>query len=593
MAFCGNCGRRMVDGNNFCTHCGAGEGPSVPVGETVQQQPKTQRPQTQYPKTQQQSRNQQSGVQYPQTQQPKNQQSGGQYSKTQQSQSMVTDFVPAEEGTKTKKKKTGLLIAIIAAVLVLAVAGGAIVLLNNNGLKNDGNETAMSNEKPVEEEPSLEAENTVVVEQDVQSNTGTQTEEPQNGKDPEGLAYSGTDAADKIANGELPYEGQTLTVWTGYAQDTDAVRVADDWIERFEELTGAEIEVKHWGTDLQTMLYPALDAGQDIDVFLVGSTIQLDLQKGHALDLTDYVENSDIRDRSYPILLDVIQSVSNNGRSYYAIPTNSSFSSFWYNKDIFADAGITQMPETIEEFEAACDAIVAAGYYPMALDSAYAASTFGALVERMVGEEIVGDLTMNGGFAENERFVAACQKVIDWKAKGYFEPDAPAIWPSSQNRLGLEQDTAMVYTGMWLPDEVDAMTGSALNWGCFKFPYDPTCADGTYGASVSCSCNMINKNTETPDLAWDFMYFMNTGDANKSITDAEGDLVDDMTQDALPTFEGAKEIMLTTTEVVNYAGGLHDNVDIKVSISQVVTDLYAGNYSTGLAAAQAFDALVK
>ena len=404
-------------------------------------------------------------------------------------------------------------------------------------------------------------------------------------------------AKDNAASAEVAtkgdYAGQTLTVWTAYQEGTPTWEVANAYIERFEAETGATIEVNHLGTDLQTMLYPALDAGEDIDVFLVGSTIQLALQKDHALNLNPYIENSDMLDRAYPIHMEIIKDQSDNDDIYYAIPTVSSFQSFWYNQDIFDAAGITEVPETIEEFEAACDKIVAAGYYPMALDSGYALSTFGALVERTVGEKVVGEMTLNGGFAENERFVAACQKVIDWKAKGYFEPDAPGVWPASQNRIGLMKDTAMVYTGMWLPGEIEGACGEMLNWGCMKFPYDPTCEEGTYGASVSCTCNMINKNTDTPDLAWDYMYFMATGQVNKDLTNAEDYLVDDRTMEPLPKFVGAKEIMETTTDVVNYAGGLHDNIDIKTSISEIATNLFAGQYATGLEAAQAFDALLK
>ena len=406
-------------------------------------------------------------------------------------------------------------------------------------------------------------------------------------------ATSGTGAAKAIEEGKKPYEGQTLVVWTKYKQGTDTIAVVDAWHARFEELTGAKLEVKHLGTDLETMLYPALDAGEDIDVFSVGSTIQLGLQQDHGYDLTEYIEKSDLLDRAYPIHMEIIKDTSDDGDQYLAIPTVSSFSAFWYNKAIFEDCGITEVPETIEEFEAACDAMVAKGYYPMALDSAYGVSTFGALVERTVGEKIVGKLTKNGGFAENERFVAACQKVIDWKAKGYFEPNAPGVWPASQNRIGVDQDTAMVYTGMWVSKEIEAASGESLEWGCMKFPYDPTCEDGTYGATVSCTCNMINKNTDTPDLAWDYLYFMSTGEANKAITDADVYLVDDMTMETLPRFEGAKEIMESTDEVVNYAGGLHDNIDIKTSIGEVVTNLFAGQYKTGEEAAKAFDALVK
>jgi len=403
---------------------------------------------------------------------------------------------------------------------------------------------------------------------------------------------SGTAQAEAMANGERPYEGQTLVVWTGFEQGTEVLEVADAWIARFEELSGADIQVVHRGRDLQTLLYPALDAGEKIDVFQVGSTIQLGLQKDHALDLTDYIEGSDIADRAYPVLMKQILDYGEDG-NYYAIPTLSSMNAWWYNQDIFDEAGITEVPTTIEEFEACCDAIVEAGYYPMAADTAYSTGTVGPLVGRMVGEDIVAKMTIEGGFAENEDFVAACQKIIDWRNKGYFEPEAPGVWPASQNRIGLMKDTAMVYTGSWVTAEVEAACEEKLNWGSFPYPVDANSKNGTEGVAVSCTCVMINEECEVPDLAWDYMYFMYTADADKAITDVNNYLIDDRTMDPLPKFEGTQDAMETAADYVDGSGCLHANVDIKTSVNEVCTNLLSGKYATGLEAAKAFDALVQ
>ena len=396
-----------------------------------------------------------------------------------------------------------------------------------------------------------------------------------------------------VGCGKKEEEAVDLVVWTGYEEGTPTFDVANEMIAKFEEEKGVNIEVVHYGRDLGTILGTALEAGERVDVFPLGSTIQLKANFEYTMDMTDYIVNSDVLDRAYPIHMEIIKQQSENNDEYHAIPSVSSFSSFWYNAAAFEEAGITENPETIEEFEAACDKLVAAGYAPISLDAAYAVSTFGALVERMVGEKVVGEMTKTGGFAENEKFVNACQKVIDWREKGYFDPSAPSEWPASQNKIGLTGETVMVYTGMWLPSEVEEMTGAQLEWGCFKFPYDPTNEDGTYGASVSCTCNCININSTNPDLAWEYIYYMNTGAANKALTDADVYLVDDMTMEPLPRFVDAMEIMKSTTEIVNYAGGLHDNADIKTSIGDVVVSLFSGTYATGAEAAAAFDALIK
>ena len=395
-----------------------------------------------------------------------------------------------------------------------------------------------------------------------------------------------------VGCGKKEDENVDLVVWTAYEEGTPTYDVANEYIAKFEEEKGVNIEVVHYGRDLGTILGTALEAGERVDVFSLGSTIQLKANIDFTMDLTDYILNSDVLDRAYPIHMDIIRQQSASGEAYHAIPSVSSFSSFWYNKAAFEEAGITENPETIEEFEAVCQALVDAGYSPIALDAAYATSTFGALVERTVGEADVAAMTHDGGFAANEKFVAACQKIIDWKNAGFFDPNSPSEWPSSQNKIGLTGENVMVYTGMWLPSEVEEMTGAQLEWGCFKFPYDPTNESGTYGAAVSCTCNCVSVNSTNPDLAWEYVYYMNTGEANKALTDADVYLVDDMTMEPLPRFVDAMEIMKSTTEVVNYAGGLHDNADIKTSINDTVVNLFSGVYATGEEAAAAFDALI-
>ena len=394
-----------------------------------------------------------------------------------------------------------------------------------------------------------------------------------------------------VGCGKKEDETVDLVVWTSYEEGTPTYDVANEYIAKFEEEKGVNLEVVHYGRDLGTILGTALEAGERVDVFLLGSQQQLAANVEYTMDITDYITGSDMLDRAYPIHMQTIETYGEDEGRYHAIPTISSFNSFWYNKAAFEDAGITETPETIEEFEAVCDALVAAGYAPMALDGGYALSTFAPLAERYCGQEAISDMAFNGGFAEHEGFVKACQKIIDWKAAGYYDPSSPCEWPASQNKIGLTGENVMVYTGAWLPGEIEKMTGAELEWGCFKFPYDPE-GPGTYSTSVSCSCNCINVNCENPDLAWEYLYYMCTGEADKAITDTDGYLINDRTMEPAPTFVEAKALLENTTEVMDYSAGLHANADIKTSMTETVVNLYAGVYATGEEAAAAFDAVV-
>ena len=387
-------------------------------------------------------------------------------------------------------------------------------------------------------------------------------------------------------------EEYDLVVWTAYAEGTPAYEVACEKIAEFEKSRGVKLDVKHYGFDLDTLLGTALDSGERIDVFPLGSQQQLAANMKHTIDLTPYIEASDYLDRAYPIYMKTIEAFGGIPGEWHAIPTICSYNAFWYNKAAFEAAGITENPVTIEEFEEVCDKLVAAGYNPIAQDAAYIISLFGALVHRMVGQDVVADMALNGGFAENENFVAACQKILDWVDKGYFDPHSPAEWPASQNKIGLTQENVMVYCGAWVSSEIEEMTGSALDWGCFLFPYDPE-GPGDYATTASCTCNCINPTCENPDLAWDYLYYMCTGEVDKAITDADVYVVNDSTMEPLPRFAEAQQFLKELDSVMDYAGGLHANINIKTNIGDAILGLYTGKYADGLAAAQAFDALLK
>ena len=50
-----------------------------------------------------------------------------------------------------------------------------------------------------------------------------------------------------VVEGERPYEGMELNVWTSYVEGTPAYEAANTYIKKFEAMTGAKINVSHYG----------------------------------------------------------------------------------------------------------------------------------------------------------------------------------------------------------------------------------------------------------------------------------------------------------------------------------------------------------
>ena len=402
-----------------------------------------------------------------------------------------------------------------------------------------------------------------------------------------------TDTADEVVEGDQRYAGVKLIYWDGTNEGTADYDATVANIEKWEAMTGAEVEYHAYGADLNTLLPTTLEAGEPLDVYTLGSVIQASSNLQYSLDITEYVEATDMIERGYPVFWDQIRNwIEGADGRIYGVPTTPSFTSFWYNKAAFDAAGIEGTPATIEEFEDACDKLIAAGYHPIALDSAYAMSYFGVHIQAYVGEETVEDLVVNGGWAENEDAVRAFQKIIDWVDAGYFDPNSPSEWPASQNMIGLDESNAMVYSGIWIPGEVEEMTGADLDWGCFLYPA-VTDGKGVYGTSLSNGVMTINKNCENPDAAFDFIYFMKTGEPDQLYSDAARYIPCDSTNTPLSDFDGAMELLSSVEAPINYAGGLLANPDIKTSVTDTIIQLYSGEFADGMEAAQAFDALVQ
>ena len=390
-----------------------------------------------------------------------------------------------------------------------------------------------------------------------------------------------------------PYEGVNLVFWDSTIEGTEHHEVMLTLIEEWEEKTGATVDYTAWGQEVSPMAVTALDAGEKIDVIGMVSIIQIASNMDHLLQLDDLIAASDIEERGYASAWDQIRNwtVGAEGRAF-AVPSSPSFSAWWYDKAAFEKAGIEQTPKTIAEFEEACDKLLAVGITPMALDAAYTVSNMGVMLQNYVGESTVVDLIANGGWTENEDAVACFDKIIEWRSKGYFDPSAPAQWPASQNKIGLTGENAMVYCGTWLPGEVEDMTGADIDWGCFLNPDNPD-GKGLYATALSNGGMTIINTCENPEAAFDFIYFLKTGAADQALADVQEYIPYEVNGIIPEKLGNAMEVLQSTEGSIDYAGSLHTRGDIKTSVTDIVNNIYAGVYATGLEACEAFDALCK
>ena len=216
------------------------------------------------------------------------------------------------------------------------------------------------------------------------------------------------------------------------ADTTITLMASQDWVKdaeqelgkQFEEETGIHVDYQIVPADqYQDLLLTRLNSGEGPDIF--------GAQSGFALATTYHVQDNavDLSDEpwmdAYSVFSAEQTSVDgvNYGLTYFDTTTDYYM---LYNKKLFEEAGITEIPTTFEAFEEACEALLAIGvtpiYEPVA-DGWHQTMlwTGSAQILDKLDPGIIDSLNNNETtFAENENMKKQLDQLNDLAQKGYF-----------------------------------------------------------------------------------------------------------------------------------------------------------------------------
>ncbi|MFL0409959.1 ABC transporter substrate-binding protein [Microbacterium paludicola] len=264
----------------------------------------------------------------------------------------------------------------------------------------------------------------------------------------------------------------------------------------------------------------------------------------------------------------------------YGIAITGNTNGLVYNKKVWEEAGITDLPTTPEEFlddlKAIKDGTEAIPYYTNYADGwplSQSDSNRGAMGDPDYSNTHVA--YSDTPWAEDEWHGIVDGLLFDIVAEGLSEPDPLTTnWEESKNLLGSGQIATMLL-GSWsitqMQDAAEAAGGSAEDIGYMPFPYQ---VDGTFHAQVGGDYkNAINVHSEhkAAARAWIEWFAEESGYA----FDQGGlsPLVDGPTPETLGDFEAAGVEYVEMTPAV--AGEESFEADV-VSASEI--DLYGPVY---------------
>ena len=390
------------------------------------------------------------------------------------------------------------------------------------------------------------------------------------GKEPETIETQppATSAAEWVLEAEpeeKQYDGVELTCLSSWAEDAPESAVLTQAAELFEATTGAVVQIR-WLPEYY----------EDGDILQMPGSVLADNYKDRVLDLTDMAQAAGYESRSIECLRD--QVVSRCG-TLSAIAQTPYVSGFYYNREVFEDCGITQLPRTYEEFLDVCAVLVEKGYSPLTLDSEAADELLMMHLTQYLGTDAAARLAAEGGWTESEQVLQATVEIRDFVKAGFLAYATPAAYPAGQNRMGLS-NCAFVYGTNDLCAQVEEDTMTELSWGMFPYP-------GVGGAepviSVDADVLAVSADSENPQAAFDFIMLLVTGEFDQLRADITNGIPADPNNES--PVAGAVEAM-EITQVMETA-----EADFDEQQMTVILKLWQGKYKDDDAFVKAMDKL--
>ena len=369
----------------------------------------------------------------------------------------------------------------------------------------------------------------------------------------------------------------TVVYWSMWESTEPQGKAIAEAVAAFTAETGIKVDLQFKGrTGIREGLTPALDAGTVIDLFDEDIDRVNTAFADYTMDLEALAAKYDYEATANSGLIAACRDVADG--TLKSIPYQPNVFAFFYNKDIFAEAGVAAVPTTWAELLDACAKIKAAGYTPITCDDAYITCMVGYHLARLVGEKNVVDIVTNNKW-DDPAVVQFAKDYAELASLGYLSANiAGNVWPAGQNTELALGEAAMYLNGSWLPNEVKDITGPDFQWGCFSYPALEGGATGTEAANYGAQVFAVNKDSKVSDEAFKLICFLTQGKYDQLMSDESIGIPADTTNTKWPAMlTDVQPVMSSLTTRYSWAAGVESNSDITAVIKANVLNLCGGN----------------
>ncbi len=377
----------------------------------------------------------------------------------------------------------------------------------------------------------------------------------------------------------------TLTTWGGDQEIAAFKKIAAD----FKAARGADVKIEVLPFDqMRTVIDRRLQANQAPDMFRVTYTdVGSYAHSGALANISSYLDAS-FGDAFIPALWGAVQSEG----TPFGVPHHTDTSALVYNKSHFDKAGITSVPQSLEEawtwdqFVKVLQQLKAAnlGAAPFAFNY----QLFGAYRWYNTLYQ-AGGTVLDKAMAEVTLNTPEARKALEWTrslyTQGLHEPSVLVKRPTYPDEIFPTQKISMIQTGDFLIPSLDAAIGKKFDYGVTYLMRDVGAATDLGGNAI-----VVTEQAKNKDVAAEFAKFLVTKDnmayfcEQATVLPVRTDLVDAklnyaVRPDLMPVFQ--KQATTMPPELVKVAtsasfSGLNqalvDNMDQYLSDPNSSTD---------------------
>lgn len=347
--------------------------------------------------------------------------------------------------------------------------------------------------------------------------------------------------AEDVANAEG--EKIVLEFINGSAEEP-YVAWLDEMIASFEEENpNITIDVQRVSVDSfnQTVM-TRFAAGDVPDLFTFSENDVADMvPSGYVHDLSDSANLANYTEG-------MLDTLSLDGK-VYALPMANDFMCVTYNKKAFADAGITEVPQTWSDFIAACEKLkeqeilpIASGFSEQWVINGTSQTAYCASVLANGGPDLASLVDRSAKFEDTAQWkdcLTKLQELYPYMNADPFGADQNACYSMLANG-----EAAMILNGTWTVTNASTMNPDG-EFGIFAFPASETAEDNKMPMCPASSAFAVSEESEHREEAVQFVEYI-TSPESATLYAEKGA--------GIPIIKGVDTSALT--------GGLKDAADI-------------------------------